>query len=241
MPTHLYCLLAAGSDATPPTNVGVDVRALVVGDVVAWVSTVDTDRLTREGRAAASEAVRHDRVVSQALARNITPMPATLADRYAADADVVADVAGRSVEVKAALQRIAGLVEMAVIIAPATHTADQKAEEVAGGPGRKYLEQLRDRPSRLNDVASRIDTAVESISRDTRRRVERDRIGLSHLVRLADIDPYRTLVLGFASGDYRLVVDGPRAPYSFASFVPNRPALRDEPSGHETGRLDREK
>jgi hypothetical protein len=241
MPTHLFCLLATGSDAAPPTNVGVDVRALVVGDVVAWVSTVAKDRLTREGRAVAAEAVRHDRVVAQALARNVTPMPATLADGYATDSDVVADVAARREEIGIALEQIAGLVEMAVIIASASHAADENAEAVAGGPGRKYLEQLRDRPARLTDVAARIDGALGSISRDTRRRIERDRIGMSHLVRRADIDHYRTVVLGFAGSAYRLVVDGPRAPYSFASFAPDRARPQDDPTRHETGRLDREK
>lgn len=235
MPTHLYCLLPAGSNSAPPPpsdsspNVGqseakgaepgVAVRTLRIGGIVAWVASTADSRLTREGRRAAGEAVRHDQVVAQALARDVTPVPATLTDPYADDAALIADITSRTAEIVAAFDRARGAVEMAVILAPRDADAPDEPEG-SGGPGRKYLERLRELPGRLAAAADEIDHRLAGVTRESTRRVDRDRIGLSHLIRREDVAAYRTVALACASDSYRMVVDGPRAPYSFAAFSP---------------------
>ena len=151
MPTHLYCLLPAGSDSAPPELADSlpsaerlpraargEVRALRVGGIVAWVASTTEAHLTREGRRAAAEAVRHDRVIAHALARDITPVPATLADPYPDDAALTADIGNRTAEIVESLDRVAGAVEMAVILAPRDSDVETvEAPAAAGGPGRQ--------------------------------------------------------------------------------------------------------
>src|SRR3954471_20248118 len=112
MPSHLYCLVPSRSEATAPADLAV--RTIAVGDIAAWVGSTDVRQLSREGRKAATRALEHDRVIGRALAQGVTPMPATLADSYADDASLEQDVARRSDEIRDALSRVTGTVEMAV-------------------------------------------------------------------------------------------------------------------------------
>ena len=218
MPTHLYCLLAAESDSAPPTDAG-DVRALRIGDIVAWVATTADEKTSREGSRAAQQVVEHDRVIAHALARDVTPVPATLADPYPSDQAAIADIAKRRDEITESLRRVDGTVEMAVILAaPAAVSAPLPDGDP--GPGRTYLERLREGPKLLKSISDELDRRLEGVALVSSRRAERDRIGLSHLVRRRDVDAYRAIARDFASKQYRMVVDGPRAPYSFGAFSP---------------------
>src|SRR5512140_1546464 len=173
MPTHLYCLLAAESDSAPPGDVP-GVRALVVGPVVAWVSTTPKAVLTRDARHAAHEVMEHDRVIGRALARGVTPVPATLADPYESDAAVTDDVGRRSAEIMELVHRVEGMVEMAVVLAPRPE-AREPASVPASGAGRAYLERLRDQSAILVAAADDIDRRLGSIVVATARRSEGDR------------------------------------------------------------------
>jgi hypothetical protein len=215
MPTHLYCLLPSGSDAAPPTELGA--RAIEVAGVVAWVGSTDDARLSREGRKAATRALEHDRVVGTALARGVTPVPATLADPYPTDDALRADLTARRDELSRSLERIDGMVEMAVLLAERDDAAPAHSD---AAPGRAYLERIRDLPARLGSSGDEIDRRVGPLVAGAARRAGSDRLGLSHLVRRKDVDAYRSAVLGAVSGAIRMVVDGPRAPYSFAAFSP---------------------
>jgi len=144
-------------------------------------------------------------------------MPATLADPYPDDDAVKKDLSARADEIRAALSRIAGSVEMAVILARGVAEPDP---ESAPTSGRQYLERLRDLPADLSAAGDDIDRRVGPLVIAGSRRPATDRLGLSHLIRRNDVDAYRSAVLGAASGRIRLVVDGPRAPYSFAAFAP---------------------
>lgn len=218
MPTHLYCLLAASSDSAAPADAP-DVRALVVGDIVGWVTTVSDLKLSREGRRAAQQVVEHDAVIARALARGVTPVPATLADPYSNDAMAISDIIGRTLEILSMLQRVDHAVEMAVILgAVSSPVTTEERPDLA--PGRAYLERLRDLPALLESAADQIDRSLAHMALAASRRVERDRVGLSHLIRRSEVDEYRKTALRSASGRFRLMVDGPRAPYSFAAFSP---------------------
>jgi hypothetical protein len=214
MPTHLYCLLPAASELAPPPGV----RVLAAPGLVAWVADTPELRLPRDARDAARATLGHDRVVGAALAQGTTPVPASLADAFPDDDAVAADLARHVGAIQAAMTEVQGRVEMTTIVAMNDSTPIDGVE----GRGRAYLEQLRDQPSRASAVADRIAHAMRGLAGPERRRLNGGRAALSHLIVKADIDRYRQAALGQAGEGYRIVIDGPRAPYSFASFSPRR-------------------
>lgn len=228
MPTHLYCLLPSGSDVSPP-SAAPPIRILEIGEVVAWVGDSSGDRLPRDTNRAAVEAVEHDRVIGHALASGVTPVPASLADPYASDANARTDIERRITEIRSSLAMIAGNLEMATIIAVGTVPVISSGSSAGSGRGRAYLEHLRDLPARATAIADSVERRVEKIALASSRRAEGGRVGLSHLVNRNQVDAYRTAALGVMAEGHRILVDGPRAPYSFAAFSPQRPGTEAGP------------
>lgn len=228
MPTHLYCLLPAASNAAPPAGV----RTVRVGDLTAWVSDTETARVSRDARLAAREAVEHDRVIGSALSQDVTPVPASLADAYANDAELQADLLAHAAALEQALRTLDGFVEMTTIIAARETTPSATAP----GRGRAYLEQLKALPTRASGLADSIERALARFG-TSHRRASGGRVALSHLVRRADVPNYGELARGLTGDEFKLVVDGPRAPYSFARFEPRRGL--SPLAGHDSGGLDR--
>ena len=221
MPTHLYCLLPAGSNLVVPA--APSVRALEAGGVLAWVADAESDKLSRDVRDATRATLEHDRVVGAALVQSVTPVPALLADPYEDDVTASADIASNSAEIEAALDRVHGMVEMTVIIA----VSDSPPPPDAPGRGRAYLEQLRSTPDRAATIADRVAAELRGIAGESRRRVEGGRVGLSHLILRTRVDDYRRLAQSQVGSGYRIVIDGPRAPYSFARFSPRHGIVSD--------------
>ena len=218
MPLHLYCLLASGAEVTPPARIPAIVQ-LETDDLLAWASFTDDTRVSREGRRLAKRTLEHDQVVADALTQGVTPMPATLADPYLNAAALLADVHARADEIRSTLARIEGTVEMAVILT--SRSSEAAAAAAVESPGRAYLERIRDLPSALAGYGDDVEARVGQFSLASNRRPDAGRLGLSHLVRRNDVAAYRSAVLAGVSPAVRLVVDGPRAPYSFAAFSPN--------------------
>lgn len=220
MPTHLYCLLPAGSSVAPPATV----RAVAVRAGIAWVSDAEAPRLSRDAKDAARATVEHDRVVSAAVAQGTTPVPASLADPYANDAEMEADLEAHAKQVQAAFPTFAGMIEMTAIVAmhddaPAPGTSNR---------GRAYLEQLRSLPARAAEVAKRVERGLSQFP-SVRQRAEGGRVALSHLIPAAEAEAYRAAARSVAGDGYRIVVDGPRAPYSFVVFAPRRGLITSAP------------
>ena len=237
MPTRLYCLLPRESSAVPPAGV----RVLDAQVAIAWVSDTDEPRISRDARDAARATIDHDRVVGSALAQDVTPIPASLADPYPDDAALVSDVASHAEMLEPAFMAVAGMVEMTTIVAlrDATPPADEP------GRGKAYLEQIRTAPQRANDVADRIARALSESFADSARRGDGGTVALSHLMPRTAIDLYRTLCLANAAPGYKLVIDGPRPPYSFALFSPGRGLVTEMWLGrtdvrHDSGELKRD-
>ena len=214
MPTHLYCLLPRGSSASPPA----DARVVETPAALAWVGDVAEARLSRDARDAARATIAHDRVIGSALQQGVTPLPAALADPYDDDAALRIDVAAHASGIGLAFPAIAGMIEMTTIIA----MHDSPAPADSPGRGTAYLEQIRSAPARAAAVADRVSASLNERFADSRRRDHGPRVALSHLMPRTAIDLYRTLALGFAGDGYRIVIDGPRAPYSFALFSPHK-------------------
>jgi hypothetical protein len=228
MSTHLYCLLPAASSAAPPAGV----RAIRVGDLTAWVADTDTARVSRDARLAARNAVEHDRVVGFALSQDVTPVPASLADAYASDAELQADLLSHADSVHQALRTLGGFVEMTTIVA----ARETPPAANAPGRGRAYLEQLKALPTRAGELADSIERALSRFG-SSQRRASGGRVAVSQLVGRAQVSEYRALAGRLAADGFTLVVDGPRAPYSFARFEPRRGLTPS--SGHDSGGLGR--
>jgi hypothetical protein len=219
MPTHLYCLLPARSELRlPPT-----IRFLVAGEIGGWAATTAMAALSRDVRDVARATVEHDRVIGAALAQGITPVPVSLADPYTDDEAAGRDIAAHAEDVARALARVRDRVEMTTIIS----LTESPPPPSGTGRGRAYLEQLRSRAARLGDIADRVTHAARPFAGEPRRRGDGPALSLSHLIPRGGVDEYRNLGLALAGQGYRLVIDGPRAPYSFARFSPQGGILID--------------
>lgn len=214
MPTHLYCLLPRGSSALPAPPV----RSLDAGAAIAWVVDTTEPLVSRDARMAARATIDHDRVVSSALAQGVTPIPAALADPYPDDPAAVADLKSHTEDISLAFPAIAGMVEMTTIIA----LHDELPPGESPGRGRAYIEQLRTAPSRAAAIGDRIEKEMFVGFVRGARRADGSRLAISHLVPATAVGYYREAARASEGDGYRIVVDGPRAPYSFAMFAPRR-------------------
>jgi hypothetical protein len=230
--THLYCILPPTSlAALPPGLTGIDgatVRALDLGQLVAWVSDA-------ESKSAALSGVReHDAVVEAALSAGVTPLPARFGQRFTDDDACVAGI-GREVRaVSRLLAAMQGLVEMTLILAPSTKRVVNDLlpvlpEMVGEGPGvgRRYLDALRAREAATGAVRQALDALAQRLSDAAAGLVRSVSVqenlakmpmrSISHLISREVVDRYRDAVRSVHPGnDYRFLVVGPRAPYSFS-------------------------
>jgi len=243
---HLYCIVPnarRGAVAPMPGLSGVSssrVRALPLGTFSAWVSDVE------RGMPVHLDGVKaHDSVIEAALATGNTPVPARFGQRFEDDEACMAALQRRAEPVSALLDMVSGQVEMTLLIAPSTSRMLRDLEPVLPtsasssphGPGRSYLESLRSREDSAGQVragaaafAQRVSEAVEQFVHRTTEHQPVTRLPMltvSHLITRAAVDEYRTMAQSVPPGaEFRLLVIGPRAPYSFC-------ALRaDDGGGH---------
>lgn len=230
MPTYLYCLLSAGSESPAPGvtgHAGQPVRALEAGDLRAWVSDLSASELPERSAGAARI---HDSVCTAALAGGVTPLPARFGQRFDSDASCVAELRRRERELLAALDLVAGCVEMTVHLRlPAAGGASSEGgsgvETAADqGPGRRHLERLRGGLDAERKVQRRAESAAERLrhAAGDALRAERIRVGegrevvVAHLVVRDHLDDYREAletVRAAEKSDIRW--SGPYVPYSF--------------------------
>lgn len=231
MTTYLYCLLAPPRpELLPPELRGIDgtpVRSLASGDLEAWVGTVSGAVAPDVARARA-----HNEVVDAAMATGRTPLPARFGQRFADDAACLADIEQRRAIVEAALRRVQGTVEMAILVTTdsppgnAEPHAPARVDPHAPRAGHRYLAALRAREAdeerwrervleQLHSVAGMV-AALASASAPPE--VGRGRVAgiLTHLVPPEAVPAYRAAALrATLAPGFRVVVAGPRAPYSF--------------------------
>jgi hypothetical protein len=170
----------------------------------------------RDAREAVRATIAHDRVVASALEQGVTPVPSSLADPYEDDAAMLVDVAAHAPEIEQSLEAIVGKIEMTTIIA----MMDAPPAEDSAGRGKAYLEQIRSGPERASVIANRIAESLRKAFPDFRRRSNGSRVAISHLVPVGAEVSYRDAAGALGGDGYRVVIDGPRAPYSFARFSP---------------------
>jgi gas vesicle protein GvpL/GvpF len=248
MPTYLYCVLAPTSLEALPSGLrgigGAPVRSLpfgASGELEAWVSSIGDAVLRATGSEVATQALMHNEVVNAALRTGRTPAPTRYGSYFSDDTACIADLDRRSAVLATILGRIADAVEMAVLLVP---TSGAMANEAISPPasneptaGRRYLESIRRRvhESQRRRAAAEAEagrlgcTVGRYIRGEARSIAATGMMSLAHLVRNADLAPYRNALAGFVPGGaFRLVIGGPRAPYSFSDSGLDR-------SGHDSG------
>ena len=237
MTTHLYCVMPQARRAAIPPGLsglaGARVRALPVHGLVAWVSDVE-----RNVPSSIVEGVRaHDAVVEAALETGSTPVPARFGQRFQDDAACRAALANRAGPVESLLADMQGLVEMTLIIAPSTRRMVRELEPVlpdmvdpgSEGVGRRYLETLRRREATTAAIKRAMDELAEALTDAVadlaRRSSVHDTITplplrtISHLISRDDVANYESAVETVRTGgEFRFLVVGPRAPYSFSAL-----------------------
>lgn len=229
--TYLYCLLrrTQEADASRLNVVGIGdapVRRLAAGTVEAWVSTLGA---VPESSLASIRA--HDAVVGAALATGQTPIPARFGQVWPSDELCVAALRERGPALQTMLRQLAGLVEMSVCtLLPGMPPARPQTDATSrpGTPGTAYLRQLRASADRerhlrvaLDALRARVTSALGAIARGEHAEVRggEDALALSvaYLIQREDESRFRDTVQRVArESAARLVVAGPRAPYSFA-------------------------
>jgi len=232
MATYLYCVLAPRRSDAPALRLtgvgGAPVRAIVGAGLEAWVSTIDDATLVTNGRVMGEQAVLHNDVVEAALATGQTPLPARFGSRFADDVACVAYLEQHHSELSAPLTRIADAVEMSVLlvpIVPSKETDRQAPRREDPAAGRRYLEAVRER-TRQDDrrraaaasLAGRITSAVAPIIRGASHEARSAGVvSVAHLVGRSELDEYKRAIAALVPEmGYRILLAGPRAPYSFA-------------------------
>ena len=229
MATYLYCVRADGAE--PPDGViGIDgspVRSLDAATLVAWVSDV-TDSPVH----VTLDRVRaHDGVCAAALAVGGTPLPIRFGQSFADDAALVRGIASREATLRERLERVAGCVELRVVITRGrspdgteeTTVADSDTEQE--GPGTSFLRRLArvGRADLAREVACEearhaVRTAASAFIVDQQRcEATRGMAFFPVLVRRADVSVFRDMAETILSSQQTdLSVLGPFAPYSFS-------------------------
>ena len=238
MTTYLYCVLAPPNPEVLPRGLsgigGTPVRALVANGsrpIEAWVATVEDATLRVTGQALASQALVHNEIVEAAMATGRTPVPARYGTHFDDDATCIADVIRRTAQLTPILDRVAGFVEMSVLIVPNEEPSEtvsrlSRPQRHESDAGRRYLESIRER-ARLADqrrraadaVADNITEALNTIVRDESRSFNTIGVmALAHLVQRGRVDAYRETISRLEPiPAFRLIVAEPRAPYSFVA------------------------
>jgi hypothetical protein len=125
-------------------------------------------------------------------------------------------VASSADAVRRQLRDVDGKVEMTAIVS----VTDATPPVAAASRGREYLEQVRSRPARAETIAARVAAALTPIGGVAEIRPAAGRVALSHLIPRDRVIKYREAAQAAGGEGYRIVIDGPRAPYSFATFRP---------------------
>jgi gas vesicle protein GvpL/GvpF len=236
MSTHLYCVLPEDAPGEIPPGLsgvaGGQVRAIPVENLVAWVSDV-----ARDVPVSVDGVRAHDAVVEAALETGSTPVPARFGQRFDDDLACQLALTSRAASVESIVTGVQGLIEMTILIAPSTRRMLRDLEPVipdmiaAGrtGPGRKYLDTLRAREAATGTIGRATDELAERIESATEGYVRKSTVHhtgtplplrtISHLVAREDLDDYREAIGAVDGGsEFRFLVIGPRAPYSFCAL-----------------------
>jgi hypothetical protein len=213
VPTVLYGLSLGAERPDAVSGLGgAPVRELPARSLRALVGTVDAKP------APSLQSVReHDAVLRAYVRAGATVAAVRFGQVFDDDAACVEEVVERSSRIETLLAEHLGCVEMRVLLP--VRDADVPATHASAGPGRSYLESLRDRghvSPRLS-LSATLGPAVraERVEGFASRQGDARGVAFAHLVHRDDLEAYRQAVrMSPALTGARVV--GPLPLYSFA-------------------------
>jgi gas vesicle protein GvpL/GvpF len=194
------------------------------GDIGLWSTHWDpADKLDQ------NDALEHHRLVERICASRPC-LPVRFGTAFPTEDAARASLAGRSAELRAALDRVAGKSELAVTLLWRESSSPPSGPSAGPGPGRRFMEERRARYAAQADRKARAGELAESLL--AKLVIERALVwyqtctaeGLA--VSLAALVPSDQAVtwkadlerLAGSFDDVTAVVNGPWPPYSFASL-----------------------
>ena len=230
-----YCVRRAGDPGPDPSLAGVGgapVRLVESAGLGLWIS--DQRLPDRPGDDRGAGRLReHDAVVRAAL-ETATPLPLRFGTRLRDEGAAEALLAERAAEFAAALERVAGRVEMGIRVL--WERPDPPAAGAAVHSGTEFLEMRRrailgedERRREAEALLDEVERHLAPLGVPAVREVlaRSDAAGtLAHLVQRTRLTRYRRQVdeAGRALPRARLRLSGPWAPYSFARPPTTEPA-----------------
>ena len=221
MGTYLYCLGTTGHPG-PEGIAGIDdtpVASLALEGLSVWVSAAATAPAPT-----LDNVRRHNDVVERACATR-TALPLRFGQWFPDTAALEAELRARGEALAAALERVAGAMEMGVRVfdrdAPSAEPADRSS-------GKAYLEALALRGARTSAARERGRALAAEMAADLGDLVREEKVrplgtaaglvSIAHLVDRHDIGGYNARVRRFPErhGDLRFHFSGPWPPYGFA-------------------------
>lgn len=222
------------------------VRAVPAAGLTVLVSDVGADefgeealRMNLESPEWLEDVARAHHCVIDAMARMFRLLPLRLATVYSGEAAMVAAVAGRADELRAALVRIGGRLEWGVKVY--AHERDEKPAQRGGadtdgaGAGIAYLKRRRAELSAREDSQRSAAESARGVHRELSEQAERARLyppqapaltgsrapmllNATYLLDPDDVPGFATAVAATANAhpDLLLELTGPWPPYSFA-------------------------
>lgn len=219
MPSYLYGIVLARNAAQVPKGIlglqGSAVQVLTCGALGALVSTVEK----MPARATLDDVRAHDGVLQAVVDGGSTAAAMRFGQSFAGDDEACRHVTEQAERLAGVLEEYDGCVEVRLLLAHAPEPEPEPAKPVATGsgrgPGRAYLEQLREARDHFQRLALR--SALGPVVRAERvEELPRSRgVIFSHLVRRGELPAYRDAVSAIpALAEAKMV--GPLALYSFA-------------------------
>jgi hypothetical protein len=224
VPTYLYGLIQAADAGRLPLVTGLQgdpVRSIRCGTLAALVSSVDSPLA---GTPPDLDSIRrHDAVLRAVVEGGVTVVPIRFAQTFDDGEDPCRYLVNRE-HLARLLDEFAGCVEMHIVI-PATRldwariegTAPRSVTDDTSGPGREYLERLREtmRPYSPYSLKSLLGPTII----DEALTMVRDGsvASFAHLIRSVDVAAYRRAVEG-VPGLVGAQVIGPLALHAFSGI-----------------------
>jgi len=216
--TYLYGLILARNAPRMPATLGLEdapARVLRCETLGAIVSTM-------EGTSARPtlDTVRiHDAVLQAAVDAGATAAAVRFGQSFAGDDEACRHVIERGDRIARVLEQNDGCVEMRLLLASVPEDDPPPALEKEIGPGRAYLESLREEKEQTEHLALR-GAIGPSVRAEKVERLPRSRgVVFSHLVLRDEMGEYRHAISTLpALADAKVV--GPLALYSFAEPAP---------------------
>jgi hypothetical protein len=212
---HLYALTQHPAELPPVT--GIDGSQLVAAAVANSLDAVVSDVQTSGAQAGETAILAHAAVVEELAAVNEALLPARFGHGFAGEDALVAAIEGRVAQVRDALERVRGCVELGLRV----FEENAGANGSDGSSGRDYMVGRLQKVRRAEQIATDVHDALAANARESTSSVLASPqllLSAAYLLPRAEVDSFREALGETERRHPRLtfVCTGPWPPYSFA-------------------------